>query len=109
MKIIIDAVAYLRWTYVLAIVLMVTDSNGFQMAFFKYADVHPPFFYLTESEIKRAWRKDERWRKEAQEMGLLEILKENGAKLPIQRVDGWDEAGLEMEVLFMILRHYSCK
>ena len=94
-----------RLVYPLAILSLLKNSNGFQMAFFKYADVDPPYFYLTENEVRTASNKDGIWDKEAEQMDLLTVLAENAVQIPGQP----GVVGLELEVFNMMFRHYNCK
>ena len=102
---VVEGFNYFQWSGLFVILLTGRQSDGFQMAFFKYADTDPPYFFLTETEIKKAAMKDERWKDEADNMNLLSIWSENAVTLPHSK----EEQGLEMEVFNMALRHYNCE
>ena len=82
----------LHWTFLLISVLTIRGNNGFQIEFFRFADKEKPHFYMTRHEIINAMHLDETWRKEAEEMKLLDLWKRN--KMWKARKGG---KGLDME------------
>ena len=72
-----EIVGYFHWTFLLVSILTIRSSNGFQIEFFRFADREKPHFYLTQEEIINAMHLDETWKKEAEELKLLELMKRN--------------------------------
>ena len=81
MAIVIGISGCLRCIYMICFLPI---SNGFQLAFFRYADRQKPHFYLTADEINNAMKTDEIWKKEAEAIRLCELLEWHQEDMPDQ-------------------------
>ena len=54
-----DVVGYFCCICMLFLLSMTRPNNGYQLAFFRYADMERPHFYLTVDEINNAMKSDE--------------------------------------------------
>ena len=100
MAVVVDVVGHFHWIFLLIGASIMRNSNGFQMAFFRYADQQFPHFYLTQDEIAEAMKTDKTWKEEAEAMGLQKLLEQHQVEIPGQT----ETKGLDMEKFNELVR-----